>query len=156
MTALACRSTAGADRAATLVMTIGAPLYFGGLHHDMQGFVTQYRIALIERPVAVFALGPIIDPIDEAEWDSARGALSEALSAFAWLAPIDVELFGGKFDPASLGLRDRLIASLPASPLHGMPASDLRDWTAIQEWARRLTRILVPVEADLAPNPTRM
>jgi hypothetical protein len=47
------------------------------------------------------------------------------------------EMFGGKF-PARLRFPESLIAGLPASPLHGAPASDVRDWTAIRAWANSL------------------
>ncbi len=33
---------------------------------------------------------------------------------------------------------DSLLAILSASPLHQMPASDVRDWTAIHAWASNL------------------
>jgi menaquinone-dependent protoporphyrinogen oxidase len=57
---------------------------------------------------------------------------------FPWLTPIDIEIFGGKFDPAKLHFYDKIITSLPASPLHGTPSSDMRNWTAIRTWARSL------------------
>jgi menaquinone-dependent protoporphyrinogen IX oxidase len=47
-------------------------------------------------------------------------------------------MFGGKYNPARLNLPHRLITSLPASPLHGLPAKDLRDWGAIQNWGKSL------------------
>ncbi len=60
-----------------------------------------------------------------------------------------IELFGGKYDPAKLHLLDRLIASLPASPFHNEPASDVRDWTAIRAWASNLAAKL---QSDLLPQ----
>jgi menaquinone-dependent protoporphyrinogen IX oxidase len=47
-------------------------------------------------------------------------------------------VFVGAYDPARLAFRDRMIAALPASPLHGETAHDDRDWEAIQVWARDL------------------
>jgi len=47
-------------------------------------------------------------------------------------------MFVGKYDPAKLSFPHRLLAALPASPLHGLPASDNRDWDAIRAWARNL------------------
>ena len=49
-----------------------------------------------------------------------------------------VELFGGKYDPAKLRFPDTLLKALPASPLHGALASDIRDWEAIGAWAKGL------------------
>ena len=37
-------------------------------------------------------------------------------------------MFVGKYDPAKLRLADKLVTALPASPLHGLPARDDRDW----------------------------
>lgn len=56
--------------------------------------------------------------------------LDKELCKFPWLAPVTVELFGGKYDPNRLHFPDSLIASLPPSPLHGAPPSDVRDWVA--------------------------
>ncbi len=96
--------------------------------------------------VAVFALGPIQG--GEAEWQGAHAALNKELARHPWLMPVAVEVFGGKYNPAKLHIPDRLIASLPASPLHGLPASDIRDWEAIRAWARDLVATLQPVVAQ--------
>ena len=61
---------------------------------------------------------------------------------YPWLTPVAREMFGGKYEPARLRFSDRLIAKLPASPLHEMPASDVRDWTAIRAWAGDLAQQL--------------
>jgi menaquinone-dependent protoporphyrinogen oxidase len=53
-------------------------------------------------------------------------------------------MFGGKYDPSKLSFFHRLLTALPASPLHGLPASDLRDWTAIRAWANDLAAKLQP------------
>jgi menaquinone-dependent protoporphyrinogen oxidase len=81
--------------------------------------------------VAVFALGPFHDV--EEEWERVRGQLKKALAKFPWLKPVDIEIFGGKFDPALLRFPWNL---LPA--LRMMPPSDIRDWTAIRTWASNL------------------
>ena len=117
-------------------VVLGAPIYIGAWHKDAIRFLTQHQQSLTERPVAIFALGPTHD--DPEEWQGSRAQLDQELAKFPWLAPAALELFGGKYDPAKLHLPDKLIASLPASPLHGMPASDVRDWTAIRNWASNL------------------
>jgi menaquinone-dependent protoporphyrinogen oxidase len=61
--------------------------------------------------------------------------LDKELQKVPGLAPVSVGVFGGKYDPAKLHLTDRVLAALPATPLHGLAASDLRDWPAIQAWA---------------------
>jgi menaquinone-dependent protoporphyrinogen oxidase len=85
-------------------------------------------------------LGPL--GTDEREIMEARNELDEELEKYPWLIPVALEIFGGKYDPAQLRFSDRLIAKLPASPIHGMPPSDVRDWTAIRSWAGDLAQQL--------------
>jgi len=117
-------------------VVLGAPLYFGMWHKDALHFLSQHRETLLNRPAAIFALGP--SHADEVEWQASRAMLEKELAKVPWLKPTAVEIFGGKFDPARLRFPDNLIASLPASPLHGMPASDARDWASIRAWAGSL------------------
>ncbi len=119
-------------------VVLGAPLYIGSWHKDAQRFLSQHRRALVQHPVAVFALGPTSSPRSEEEWKACRAMLDHELAKVPWLAPVALGLFGGKYDPARLRLGDRLIRSLPASPQHNAPASDARDWTAIRAWASEL------------------
>ena len=121
-------------------VVLGAPIYIGSLHKDARRFLSQHREALSERPVAVFALGPTHD--DEGERQGSRAQLDKELARFPWLSPIALEMFGGRFDPAKLRFPDNLLASLPASPLHNEPASDVRDWTTIRAWATAIANVL--------------
>jgi menaquinone-dependent protoporphyrinogen oxidase len=123
-------------------VVLGAPLYLGSWHKDAQQFLARHRQALAERSVAVFALGPT--HTDEEEWQGARGQLDKDLAKYPWLTPVALELFGGKYDPARLRFPDNLIASLPASPIHDMPASDARDFGIIRAWANDLAARLEP------------
>ena len=123
------------DLAAYSAVVLGAPLMTGRFHKDAERFLSRHREALTERPVAVFALGPIHDPHDDEEWKSSRAQLDKELAKFPWLAPAALELFGGKFDPTKL--------RFPLNRLAGKePASDARDWTAIRAWAAALKPIL--------------
>ncbi len=122
-------------------VVLGAPIYIGSLHKDAQRFLSQHREALAERPpegirVAIFALGPTHK--DEKEWQGSRAQLDKELAKFPWLSPVALEMFGGKYDPAKLRFPDNLIAALPASPSHDMPASDVRDFAVIRVWASNL------------------
>lgn len=123
-------------------IVLGAPLYVASWHKEARSFLSRYREALTKRPIAIFALGPLSD--DENELKEVRSQLNKELAKFPWLTPIDFEIFGGKFDPKKLHLPDKIIVSLPASPLHKMPASDLRNWTAIRAWASNLATQLQP------------
>ncbi len=129
------------------LVVLGAPFYVGAWHKDALQFLARHRDSLADRGpasprVAVFALGPL--SADEQAWHATRAALDAELAKFAWLAPVATELFGGRFDPGRLRFPDTMIVGLPASPLHGMPAADVRDWTAIRAWAAQLAAWLQP------------
>ncbi len=126
-------------------VVLGAPIYIGSLPKDAQRFLAQHRAALAERPVAVFALGPLHD--DEKELQGSRAQLATALAKFPWLTPVALVVFGGKFDPTKLRFLDNLLTKLPASPLYQAPANDARNWTAIRAWAGDLATKLQPVVA---------
>ena len=122
-------------------VVLGAPLYFGLWHKDALNLLSRNEDVLAQRPVAIFALGP--NSNDEKEMQGSRAQLDKGLAKFPWLTPVVIEVFGGKY-PAKLRFPESLIASLPASPLHGMLASDVRDWTAIRAWAGSLAAKLQP------------
>ena len=121
-------------------VVLGAPLYIGSWHEEAHRFLTTQHEALVGRSVAIFGLGPLSTSAEEME--GSRAQLDKELAKYPWLKPVAVEMFVGKYDPSKLSFAHRLIAVLPASPLHGLPASDNRDWEAIQAWASEL-----PVQA---------
>jgi menaquinone-dependent protoporphyrinogen oxidase len=122
-------------------VVLGAALYIGRWHKDARRFLTQYREALTQRPVAIFALGPL--HTEEKEFQGSREQLEKELAKFPWLKPVALELFVGKFDPAKLGFPWTV---LPA--LKNMPASDARDWTVIHAWASNLAAQFQPAQAS--------
>lgn len=116
-------------------VVIGAPLFMFRWHKDAKRFLSRHREALLERPVAIFALGPVHDPHDEEEWQNSWSQLDEELAKFPWLKPAAIEMFGGKYDPQKL--------RFPINVLAGdAPATDIRDWDAIRAWAADLEPIL--------------
>lgn len=120
-------------------IVLGAPLYMGRLHKDARRFLTQYRDALQTRSVALFVLGPTT--LAEEDWQGVRAQLDQILAQLAWLKPVATELFGGKFDPGALHFPDSLLNLFPASPIHQMPPSDVRDWMLIRTWVEELDEI---------------
>jgi len=118
-------------------VVLGAPLYMFRWHGDAKGFLSRHRQALLERPVAVFALGPFHD--DAKEQQDARAQLDKELLKFPWFAPVTIEILGGKFDPTTLSFPYNLIPALKQ-----MPPSDVRDWAAIRAWASDLAAKLAP------------
>ncbi len=127
-------------------VVLGAPIYLGHWHKDAMKFLAQHQESLTAKPTAIFVLGPFRN--DEPELQASRSGLETELAQFPWLKPAALEVFVGKYDPAKLNLPDRLITSLPASPLHGLPASDQRDWAAIRTWAGSLAAQLQPALSD--------
>ncbi len=121
-------------------VVLGAALYSHRWHKDALSFLSRHRKALAERPVAIFALGPVHVPHDEKEWQDSRAQLKGQLAKYPWLKPVAVEILGGKFDPARL--------PFPINKLAGKePASDARDWTAIRAWTDSISK---PLSRDAA------
>ena len=120
----------------TDLLVLGAPIYSGRWHRDAHRFLKRHRRELAGMPVAVFALGPRRD--DEEAWQHSWKQLHRALAKRVWLHPVAVGLFGGA-DPAGRGRAAR---------------RDLRDWTAIGDWARSF---LAPAPAiGAAAQPARV
>ena len=106
-------------------VVIGGALYMGRWHRDAVDFVRRHSSALSLVPVAVFAMGP--RTLAPAEVEQSRAQLARALARTGALAPFAVAIFGGVIDPKKLRF-----------PLSRMPASDARDWDAIQRWIDEL------------------
>jgi menaquinone-dependent protoporphyrinogen oxidase len=121
-------------------VVLGAPLYMFRWHKDAINFLERHRAAITARPVAIFALGPF--HADEKEFQTVREQLDKELAKFPWLAPIAIEIIGGKFDPEKLTFPHNLVPALKK-----MPASDVRDWTVIRAWASDLATQFQPALA---------
>ncbi|HEY7419725.1 MAG TPA: flavodoxin domain-containing protein [Ktedonobacteraceae bacterium] len=106
-------------------VVLGTALYAGHWHKDARRFLSRHHKALVERPLAIFTLGPV--HADEKEWQGAHMQLDKELAKFPWLRPITVEIFGGAIVPARMHF-----------PFNHIPAADVRDWTAIRTWASNL------------------
>lgn len=121
-------------------VVLGAPLYMFHWHKDALHFLTRYREALVQRPTAIFALGPL--HAEEKEFQEVQGQLEKELAKFPWLKAEAIAIFGGKFDPQKLSFPYNLFP-----PLKNMPASDVRDWTVIRAWANELAAQFQPALA---------
>ncbi len=113
---------------------LGTAIYMGHIHADARRFLAAHQPALQKLSVALFALGPVHN--DASEWPAARAQLARELAKFPWFAPVNVEVFGGKFDPEKLRFPFTLLPILSK-----MPASDARDWDAIRRWTERVAKI---------------
>lgn len=112
-------------------VVLGAAIYNARWHPDAHRFLSQHQAILRQRPVAIFALGPLTT--DEAARRRSRRQLDKELVKYPWLKPVALEVFVGKYDPSKpgMGFFDRLV-----------PASDRREWDAIRAWANALPALL--------------
>ena len=111
-------------------VVIGAPLIMFHWHKDALRFLGKFQKALTGVPTAVFALGPMTPGKDQ-EFIDARAQLDKELQAYPDFKPVEIQIFGGKFDLAKLGFPMSLF-------MKDIPPSDIRDWDAIRAWAAGL------------------
>ncbi len=109
-------------------VVLGGSLYMGRWHPDARRFLRRHRDELAERPLAVFALGPLTTAAKDLE--GSRRQLEHALGRFGDLEPRTTAVFGGVVHPEQLRF-----------PFSHMPASDARDWDAIRAWADEVAGI---------------
>ena len=110
-------------------VVLGGSIYFGRWHRDAFAFLERNRRVLADIPVAVFALGPMDDEPDQLA--DSRNQLDRWLAKVPGVEPVSVAVFGGVIDPGKLRF-----------PLSRIPASDARDWGAIDAWAKALVSLL--------------
>jgi menaquinone-dependent protoporphyrinogen oxidase len=120
-------------------VVLATPFYIGSMLKDATHFLERNKAALERLPVALLTCGPVSAADD---MTAARKQLDDALAKLEWLHPVAAEMFVGKYDPSHLRMADKLIAKVPASPLHGIPAHDDRDWAAIRAWAETLPALM--------------
>ncbi len=111
-------------------VVFGGALYMFRLVGEGRRFLTRNRKALGQKPLAVFAMGPLED--SETQFFDARRHLDKALVGLEGVQPVAVTVFGGVLDPAKL----KFPYSNPG--IKAMGLSDLRDWEAIEAWADSL------------------
>jgi menaquinone-dependent protoporphyrinogen oxidase len=115
---------------------LGGSLYMGRWHADARNFLRRHRVALEERALAVFALGPLT--LEDGHVAGSRKQLGKTLTHLG-VHPHFVTVFGGVVDPDQLRF-----------PFNHMPKSDARDWSQIESWAGEVTlgfRDYVPAES---------
>ena len=122
------------DRYQAVVM--GFALYIGRIHKDARRFLVSHQGQLMQRPVALFTLGPV--HAEEKEFAEARKQFDKELAKFPWFSPVARQVIGGRFDPQKMRFP---FTFLPV--LRNVPASDARDWDAIHAWAGNLPPALV-------------
>jgi menaquinone-dependent protoporphyrinogen oxidase len=112
-------------------VVLGGALYFGRWHQDAVRFLAKHRRELAAQSPAIFALGP--KTADTQGLAESRAQLDKTLAKVPQVEPRSIAVFGGVVDPPKLRF-----------PLNRMPASDARDWNAIDEWADDVATTLKP------------
>ncbi len=107
-------------------VVLGAAIYNARWHPNAPQFLSEHQETLRQRPVAIFALGPL--STGDAAMRRSRRQLDKELEKYPWLKPVALEMFVGKLDPSKLGFFERL----------GSTASDDRNWEAVRAWANAL------------------
>jgi menaquinone-dependent protoporphyrinogen oxidase len=112
---------------------VGGSLYTGRWHADTRALIKRFGGELRGMPTAIFAMGPkTSEPEDNA---SAREQLDLALKRLPDIGAEPTAIFGGVIEPEKLRF-----------PFNRLPASDARDWIAIQAFADQFAeRLAVPV-----------
>jgi menaquinone-dependent protoporphyrinogen oxidase len=103
---------------------LGGSLYMGRWHADARAFLRRHRATLEQRPLAVFALGPLT--LGEEQVAGSRKQLDKALTQLG-VDPQLVTIFGGEVDPEKLHF-----------PFNRMPKTDARDWSEIAAWTNEV------------------
>jgi menaquinone-dependent protoporphyrinogen oxidase len=108
-------------------VVLGTAIYNTKWHADAHQFLGRHQAALMQRPVAIFTLGPLSS--SAAAMRNSRRQLDKELAKYSWLKQVALEIFAGKYDPTKPGMSffQRLV-----------PARDYRDWEAIRAWATAL------------------
>lgn len=119
---------------------LGAPFYFGRWLRPARRFLDRFGPVLAHRDVAVFGTGQIDAAHQPAP--EVRAQMDSLAVRYDWLHPFDIGVFGGSYTPDRLSGWHRWLLRLPASPLRGIPASDLRDWQEVRSWADGVARTL--------------
>ena len=105
------------------LVVLGGALYIGRWHHDAVAVLKRHRAELASKPLAVFGMGPAKD--EKPAFDAARVQLDHSLARAA-VTPQLTAVFGGVVQPQRLRF-----------PFSWMPASDARDWAAIDGFANQ-------------------
>jgi menaquinone-dependent protoporphyrinogen oxidase len=110
-------------------VVLGGSIYTTRWHPDARRFLKRHRETLTRLPFAVFGMGPLTTA--EHDMKASRRQLDHALMKTPELEPVTVAVFGGVVDPRKLTF-----------PFSHLPASDARDWDAIQAWADDVADLL--------------
>jgi len=121
---------------------LGAPLYVGRFPKEFYRFLAAHRAVLGSTRCWCFVLGPTRS--EPADFEAARNQASKQLLRYGWFHPVDVHIFGGRWNAQGLPFPFSLALHLPGNPLAKVPMSDIRDWSAIHDWTMGVACQIAP------------
>ncbi|WP_040814999.1 flavodoxin domain-containing protein [Nocardia concava] len=110
-------------------VVVGGALYTGRWHRDARRFARRFGRQLRERPVWVFASGPLDASTDGGEDGNAFGAKSVRKIADR-IDARETTFFGGRLESTARGF--------PASAMAKKSAGDFRNRDRIEAWAKEI------------------
>lgn len=133
-------------------VVLGAPLYVGQMPGELHRFLSRFRVQLGGLPQWFFVLGPI--ECKPAEFSKAGEQAEKQLRRHEWFQPLEIKILGGRFDVDRMPFPFSLARRLPAFPIKGIPAKDVRDWKDIRAWASGVAGRLAPRHDSQATTMT--
>lgn len=121
---------------------LGTPLYMGRFPKDFYKFLVANRSALSSTRCWCFVVGPTRNEPDD--FAGARKQAHKQLVRYGWFHPLEVHIFGGRWQVKGLPFPFSLALHLPGNPLARIPASDIRDWSAIHDWSMDIACQIAP------------
>jgi len=123
-------------------VVLGSGVYAGHWLKPAKEFVDRHEAALRERPVFLFASGPVGAAPKEADEPPEMRAAASLIGAN------DHRVFGGRITGSQLGPFEKVIVRIVKAPL-----ADDRPWDDIADWAKEIARYLDPesVSRRVAP-----
>jgi menaquinone-dependent protoporphyrinogen oxidase len=116
------------------ILVLGAPLYMGRFPKEFYRFLHAHHADLAASQCWCFVLGPT--RTEPADFAAAKQQALRQFARFGWFHPVEIQVFGGRWNVATLSFPFSLARYLPMNPLGKIPPSDIRDWPAIRAWAQ--------------------
>jgi len=131
------------EPAAFDAVAIGASIRYGRHRRDVHGFIAAHREALDRMPCAFFSVN-LVARKPGRDTPASNPYVGKFLRQTGWV-PREQAVFAGKLDYAAYGVVDRLVIRfimwLTGGPTDPRACIEFTDWTAVDEFARRLSKL---------------
>ncbi len=124
-------------------IVLGSAVYIGNWMKEARHFAEKHRETLAAMPVWLFSSGPLGAAATDAQGRDLREvAIPKEIAEISQaITPRGHRVFFGALDPSKLGLRARMVRTLPAGR-ELLPEGDFRDWEDIRAWADEIAATL--------------